>query len=290
MRTLRIVEARVSYIIKWLKLHFILAIAIQLAFWLGIVLVYCVLVWFIEYHYEIKLGDMGAEVGLINTIILGLLMSFRNRTAYDRWWEGRRLWGQLVNDSRNLALKLKAYLPAEELKQSNIMHLLAGFPFALKKHLRGETFTVKDLRGLEHDTAKPPHVPIYLAQQIIAQITAWRRAGHLDYIMFRNLDSHQNALLDMCGACERILNTPIPFSYRAMLRTGLFLHLLIAPWYTISSMGLKGIPVLLLACFFLLGIELIDSHIEDPFGHDEDDLDLERYAETIRENVRGILS
>jgi putative membrane protein len=290
MPVLPVVEARVSFITKWLKLHFILAIVGQLTFWLGIVLVYCVVVWFTVYWFEIRLGEMGAEVGLINTIILSLLMNFRNRTAYDRWWEGRRLWGQLVNDSRNLANKLKAYLPAEELAKSNILAFIGGFPFALKRHLRGESFAVKDIAGLEHDMAQPKHVPIYLSQQIIAQIAAWRRAGLLDEIMFRNLDSHQNALLDVCGACERILNTPIPFSYKAMLRTGLFLHLLIAPWYTISSMGLKGIPVLLLACFFLLGVELIDSHIEDPFGHDEDDLDLERYAETIRENVRTILS
>ena len=139
------------------------------------------------------------------------------------------------------------------------------------------------------EAAAPTHIPIYIAQRLIAQVAAWRREGLLNDIMFRNLDCHLNALLDVCGACERIVNTPLPFSYKAMLRTGLFLHLLTAPWYTISSLGIKGIPVLLMVCFFLLGVELIDTHIEDPFGHDEDDLDLEKYAKTIGDNVRMIL-
>ncbi|MFO0815018.1 MAG: bestrophin family ion channel [Gemmatales bacterium] len=279
-----------SFITKWLKLHFILAIAVQLAFWLGLVLIYCIVIWLIESQFNIKLGEMGAEVGLINTIILSLLMSFRNRTAYERWWEGRRLWGQLVNDSRNLASKLVAYVPPEAIAQSELSILLTGFPFALKKHLRGDAFTLQQIPGFERSTDQPKHVPLYLAQRLIALVTTWRRAGHLDYIMFRNVDSHLNAMLDVCGACERIMNTPIPFSYKAMLRTGLVLHLLIAPWYTISTLGIRGIPVLLLVCFFLLGVELIDSHIEDPFGHDEDDLDLEKYAETIRESVCSILA
>lgn len=276
-------------ITTWLKLHFILAIASQLGLWLGIVLVYCLAVWAIENQTQIKFSDLGAEAGLINTIILGLLMSFRNRAAYDRWWEGRRLWGQLVNDSRNLACKLSAYLPQDVLARSEVVKLLMAFPISLKFHLRGDPVRLQDLPGMAKETAAPAHIPIYIAQRLIAQVATWQREGLLSDIMFRNLDCHLNALLDVCGACERIVNTPLPFSYKAMLRTGLFLHLLTAPWYTISSLGMKGIPVLLMVCFFLLGVELIDTHIEDPFGHDEDDLDLEKYAKTIGDNVRMIL-
>lgn len=279
-----------NFITMWLKLHFILAIVKQLTFWLGVVLVYCVLVLLIEKHFEIRLGDMGAEVGLINTIILSLLMGFRNRTAYERWWEGRRLWGQLVNDSRNLAIKLAAYVPKDVLKHSGIVNLMVAFPIALKRHLRSDHRSVHDLPGLELEITNTDHLPIYVAGKIVSNVTEFHRTGHLTEMMFRNVDSHLNAMLDVCGACERILNTPIPFSYKTMLRTGLVLHLIIAPWYTLSSMDLKGIPVLLLVCFFLLGLELIDSHIEEPFGHDEDDLDLERYAETIGVNVKGILA
>lgn len=277
------------YIIKWLKLHFILAIFSQLTLWLGIVLVYCLFVWAILIYFDIVLKDLGAEVGLINTVILGLLMSFRNRTAYERWWEGRRLWGQLVNESRNLSSKLMAYLPRETMESSGIQKLIIAFAFSLKKHLRQESFTLQQLPGMEAETAQPKHIPLYLSRRVIYQVANWKKEGLLSEMMFRNLDAHLNSLMDVCGACERILNTHIPFSYRAMLRTGLFLHLFTAPWYTLSVLGLKGIPVLLIACFFLLGIELIDSHIEDPFGHDEDDLDLERYSETIRDSVNEVM-
>jgi ion channel-forming bestrophin family protein len=273
----------------WLKVHFILSLSKQLGFWLGLVFVYCIIVFFIEYYFNIKLGEMSAEAGLINTIILSLLMSFRNRTAYDRWWEGRRLWGQLVNDCRNLATKLAAYVPHEKLEQVSMAKMIAAFPVALKWHLRSYQKSVTELPGFEQETSLPPHLPIFVASRIIAQVAKFHRDGVITEMMFRNVDSHLNAMLDVCGACERIQNTPIPFSYKAMLRTGLVLHFAIAPWYTISAIGYRGIPVLMLVCFFLLGVELIDSHIEDPFGHDEDDLDLERYSETIGKNVHYVL-
>ncbi|MBL8824215.1 MAG: hypothetical protein JNJ77_16635 [Planctomycetia bacterium] len=279
-----------KYLITWLKLHFILSIASQLGMWLSIVLVYCLITWLVLDLTGFHINELGTEASLINTIILSLLMGFRNRTAYDRWWEGRRLWGQLVNDSRNLAAKWFAYLPPDELKNTRAVELLTAFPFSLKKHLRKDTYRLQDFPGLEGETAMPAHIPAYIAKHLHQQAALWLREGKINEFMFRNMDLHLNGLLDVCGACERIDNTPIPFSYKAMLRTGLFLHLLIAPWYTISYLGWKGIPVLLLVCFFLMGIEMIDSHIEDPFGHDEDDLDLERYAHTIRDNVIQICS
>ncbi len=279
-----------NFITHWLKVHFILAIVKQLTFWLSIILVYCLVVYGIERYFDIRTGEMGGELALIQTIILSLLMSFRNRSAYERWWEGRKLWGQLVNDSRNLAIKLKAYVPREVLEQSGIKNLLMAFPIVLKRHLRGDPGTLNDLPGLESEATTPGHLPIYVASRIVAKVTEFERAGHIKEMMFRNLDVHLNGLMDVCGACERIANTPFPFSYKAMLRTGLVLHFILAPWFTLSHMELSGIPVLLLVCLFLLGMELIDSHIEEPFGHDEDDLDLERYAETIGTNVKAILA
>jgi putative membrane protein len=119
-----------NFITHWLKVHFILAIVKQLTFWLSIILVYCLVVYGIERYFEIRTGEMGGELALIQTIILSLLMSFRNRSAYERWWEGRKLWGQLVNDSRNLAIKLKAYVPRDVLEQSGIKNLLVAFPMS----------------------------------------------------------------------------------------------------------------------------------------------------------------
>ncbi len=278
------------FVIRWLKLHHVLVIVKELAFWLMVVLIYCIVVWAMLNHFNIHFSDLGAEAGLINTLILGLLLGFRNRAAFDRWWEGRRLWGQLINDCRNLANKISAYVPEDAVQSSPFRKLLAAYPLALKKHLRGEQFSLDQLPGMVGEVAANPHIPMEISQRIFRQVSAWRKDGKMVDVQFRNIDSHINGLLIVCGECERIVHTPIPFSYKAMLRTGLFLHLLIAPWYTLSSLGWRGIPILLLACFFLLGIELIDSHIEDPFGQDEDDLEIEQFAKTIASDVNAALA
>jgi putative membrane protein len=98
-----------------------------------------------------------------------------------------------------------------------------------------------------------------------------------------------HGLLNVCGACEKILTTPLAPSYKRLLRAGLFLNILAEPWLTVPELGLWGLPVFLLVCFFLLGIELIDSIVEEPFGRERDDLDLDRYCRTIRDGVEANL-
>src|SRR5215468_9073631 len=104
-----------------------LAITKRMSWWLGVIAVYCLVIAFVERSGKVDLFELSAEAGLIDGIILGLLMSFRNRAAYERWWEGRRLWGQLVNDSRNFAWKLAALLPKEALSRARMNELIAGF-------------------------------------------------------------------------------------------------------------------------------------------------------------------
>ncbi len=99
----------------------------------------------------------------------------------------------------------------------------------------------------------------------------------------------QRGLLDVCGACERIRNTALAPSYKVLLRAGIAIDLALTPWYSMSQLGLWGLPPLLLVAFFLLGVELIDSVVEEPFGTERDDLALEQYCATIRESVEASL-
>ena len=156
-------------------------------------------------------------------------MSFRNRAAYERWWEARGLWGQLTNDSRNLAAKCAAFVPADVLARSRVAEILVNFPEALKRHLRNESFRLRDLPGFEHEDADPPHVPLYLARRLFAVIADWKRDGHVDQAVLWVLDAHARGLLDVCGGCEKIRNTPLSPSYKGLLRTGLALNVLVAP-------------------------------------------------------------
>jgi ion channel-forming bestrophin family protein len=240
--------------------------------------------------FQIRVPDWGSAAEVINTVILSLLMSFRNRAAYDRWWEARALWGQLTNDSRNLASKWSAFLPGEVLARSRAAEYLVGFSEALKRHLRSEAFRLRDLPGFEHEAADPAHVPLYLAGRLYAEVAEWKRAGQVDAAVLWVLDPHLRGLLDVCGACERIRFTPLSPSYKTLLRAGLIVNLLAAPWLILRDVGFWGVPAFELVCFFLLGVELIDSVVEEPFGRERDDLDLDRYCRTISDSVRASLS
>ena len=244
--------------------------------------------WVIQ-SFQLELIHRGSAGSLMNTLLLSLLMSFRNNAAYARWWEARGLWGKLTNDCRNLAAKCAAFVPADVLASSRVAAILVSFPEALNRHLRGASIRLRELSGFEHEDADPPHVPLDLANRLFATIASWKRDGHIDQAELWILDVHALALLDVCGGCEKIRHTPLPPAYRVMLRAGLFLNVLIAPWLIVPEDGLWSLPVVLLVCFFLFGVELIDSIVEEPFGRERDDLDLDRYCQTIRAGVEEIL-
>lgn len=235
-------------------------------------------------------ADWGAEAAVVNGVILGVLMGLRNRAAYDRWWEGRRLWGQLVNDSRNLAWKVQSYVPPEEIAAAKFPQLLAGFADALKGHLRKGT-RLQEIAGFEQEQDQPKHVPSYLAGRIIGCIAGWQQDEVIDPRTMQIMDTHSRSLLDVCGGCERIHNTPISLSYRALLRFGIALNILAAPWFIVLELGGNwSIPVLIVVCFFLVGVEIIDTEVEEPFGEDLNDLPLSSYCRTIRESTETIFS
>ena len=94
----------------------------------------------------------------------------------------------------------------------------------------------------------------------------------------------------MCGACEKIRHTPLSPSYKSLLRVGLILNVFAAPWLKMSEFGISGVLVFELLCFFSLGAELIDSVVEEPFGRERDDLDLDQYCWTIRDGIYASLA
>jgi ion channel-forming bestrophin family protein len=260
----------------------------RLAPWLAGIAVYCILVASVSQWFSLRPFQGEGEAALIGGLILGLLLGFFNRTAFDRWWEGRRLWGQLVNESRNLAWKVKAYVVHEAVVQARLPVALIGFAEALKRHLRGRV-RLQEIPGFEKDAATAAHVPSYLAGLILSTVATWYRAGVIDMTVVLVLDVHTRALLDVCGACERVRNTPISPGYKTLLWIVISLNVLFAPWYTLAEVGFWGIPPILLGFYLLLGIVQIDGILEEPFGTEADDLDLDRYCQVIQESVTDIL-
>lgn len=238
--------------------------------------------------FDIPNKAAGGLFTLMNAVILGVLLGFRNRESYDRWWEARKLWGQLVNDSRNLCLKVRALNGVPAAEQARVGRLVAGFAVALRNHLRGSG-SLRDVPGFEADPASPGHAPLYIAGQVAAAARGWTRGGFMTDFDLLWLDPHVKALMDVCGACERIKNTPIPLSYRSLLRHGLVLYLILTPWFVADEIKWAAAPVMGLLAYFLMGIELTAEDVEEPFGRDEDDLALSVYCETIRKGVGEVL-
>ncbi|MEW6280235.1 MAG: bestrophin family protein [Candidatus Eremiobacterota bacterium] len=233
--------------------------------------------------------DLVITVGVHTLLgaVMGILVVFRTNTAYDRWWEGRKVWGQLVNDSRNLAFKVQSLIGPPQGQKAEFGIWLAAFSPVLRDHLRG----LADLQRLPERVPRPPqappHLPIYVVSLLFGQIREWLSRGWLDPVQTLYLDKHISGLMDACGACERIRNTPMVSSYLAYVKQVTLLYLMVLPW--VFPNALWVLPTTCLIGYFLLGVEHIAEDIEDPFGLDEDDLPLDRLCETISQSVASIL-
>lgn len=219
-------------------------------------------------------------------LALGLLIVFHNNCAYDRYWEGRKLWGAIVNTSRNLIRGAVVYAaPAPEMA-----NMVAAYALALKQHLRNE----KDLSEIKElvspavleeltATANPPSL---LAVRMSRWILERQTAGIIDTITAQSLESMVRQLLDNQGGCERILRTPIPFAYAVHIKQMLTLYLISLPFALVSEMGWIAIPATAVISFGMIGIEVAGTEIEDPFGTDPNDLPLEAICATILRDAK----
>jgi putative membrane protein len=211
---------------------------------------------------------------IVAGIIFGWLLSFRTQTAYARWWDGRSLWGQLVNDSRNLMLKSAQYLP-DATDREELAAAVVRFAEALRDRLR----VPKGTPG--------PHAPMAAAAEVFRIIRGWYQAGRIDGFTFLALDQHAQQLMNVCGACEKIRSTPLATSYRGLLRKGIAAYMLLLPWMLYQDIDWLTVPVALLVSYAVIGLELIATSIEDPFGYDGDDLPLEEIVATITRSAKG---
>jgi ion channel-forming bestrophin family protein len=225
-------------------------------------------------------------------IVLGLFLVFRTNTAYDRWWEGRKLWGGLVNSTRNFALKLNAYLNKEDQEDRDWFSIMIpNFIFATKEHLRdGVQFT--ELEGGQdfiEMLKKYKHRPNKIASMMYERVNTLYKAGRLTGEQMLNLDKELKDFIDLMGASERIKNTPIPYSYMMYVKKFIVLYIATLPFGFVTASGYITVPIVLIITFVLLSVELIAEEIEDPFGRDLNDLPMDELAKRIRDSVREIL-
>lgn len=253
---------------------------------------------YVEIEYlRLSKGDYVSNLPVMHSLLgfaISMLLVFRTNTAYDRWWEARRLWGQLVNVSRNTAIKLAAILPPEDQRsRAHFAALLGRFARELRVHLLSEKTRLaldeapsSELDGLDRNK----HVPAQLAAMLHARAHRAYRDGHISGDQLIGLATDLTAFMDICGACERIKNTPIPYSYSTFLKKFIVIYSLTLPFGFVFSLGYLAVPVVIFVFYVLASLELIAEEIEDPFGLDTNDLPLERLAAMIGANVEELLA
>jgi putative membrane protein len=226
-------------------------------------------------------------------IVLGLFLVFRTNTAYDRWWEGRKLWGSMVNNTRNFALKLNAFLVPGDLESRQwFTEMIPYFVVAVKEHLREgvnaanwvgiDPVLLKDLEGAKH-------IPNRLSSLIYQRVNLLYKKGVFTGDQLLLLDREMKEFSEILGACERIKNTPIPYSYTMYFKQFIFIYVITLPFAFVTTSGFITIPIVVIITFVLLSVELIAEEIEDPFGKDVNDLPTDELSAKIKENVLEIL-
>ncbi len=220
--------------------------------------------------------------------VLSLMLAYRTNTAYDRWWEGRKLWGALVNNSRNLAIKLNAYLSDED-DRNYFRKLIPTFSEVLANHLMNEEVSLMLFEGFDLEIDHHKHKPNQVASLLFQRANNLYRSGKITGEQFIIINAELQSFTDICGACERLKNTPIPYSYNAFIKKFIFFFVMTLPFGFVFNLGYLVIPVVVFIFYVLASLELIAEEIEDPFGKDTNDLPILKISSNIEKHVGEIL-
>ena len=236
-----------------------------------------------------KLSELMQVYSLIG-FVLSLLLVFRTNTAYDRWWEGRKKWGELVNNSRNLAIKISALTDDPEIR-AYFKRMISNYVFAMKEHLReGVKLEELDLTEEEKkELSQFNHKPNYIAQKMYAKLHDMRQSGKLTEENYIVIDVNLKTFSDIIGACERIKNTPIPYSYSMFLKKFIFIYVTTLPLAFVNTFGYYSSFVSIFVFYVLVSMEILAEEIEDPFGTDDNDLPTDDLCQKIKANVSEVL-
>tara|TARA_B100001109_G_scaffold255887_1_gene262254 strand:+ start:7742 stop:8617 length:876 start_codon:yes stop_codon:yes gene_type:complete len=248
-----------------------------------------------ELHFkQLHIFSNTIQIHSLLGFVIGLLLVFRTNSAYDRWWEGRKQWGAMVNNCRNMAIKINAVLP-ESLTDSRQLfkELVPLYVFAMKEHLRSGVL-VSELPKTSFVSQKEyeecNHIPNLIASKLYHELHRLYREKHISGDQLITLDKEIKALTDIIGACERIRNTPIPFSYNLFLKKFIFAYTITLPFGLAHDFHYWTVPIATFVLYIFGSLELLAEEIEDPFGLDTNDLPTDDLALKIQANVEEILT
>lgn len=251
-----------------------------------------------QFDLPIDLPVFGILIpNVVFNLVLGLLLVFRTNTAYERFWEGRIVWGTLVISIRNLARHIQVEVSTPEAidrdNKAAALRLLAVFAIATKLHLRKEAIN-SELGSL----LTPPQVlrlqsvknpPLEITCWISAYLQQQQESDCLRIDQLIAINSLIDKLVEASTGCERILHTPMPLAYAIHLKQLILIYCISLPFQLVQDLNWwTGLAVALIS-FTLLGIEAIGVEIENPFGQDSNDLPLDEICHNIMQNIEDII-
>jgi putative membrane protein len=233
---------------------------------------------------------------------LAIFLGFRNNVAYDRFWEARKLWGELVHKSRSLSRQCQSLIAYAESAQASrglvdlrvrMIYRAIAFAHALRHQLR-DTDAQTELKGLLLESEwqqlqKASNKPDFLMLKMGQDLAQSLKEGRIDSCLAAGIDSTLSAMTAAAGGCERIKSTPIPFSYTLLLHRTAYLYCFLLPFGLVDSIGFMTPFVVAIVAYTFFGLDALGDEIEEPFGMDANDLPLNAICRTIEINLRESL-
>ncbi len=246
----------------------------------------------VAFHKHVFPVGMPSTLHTLMGVAMGMLLVFRTSSSYERFWEGRKLWGGIVNETRNLIRGACVHLGSDRELLALLTRWTSAFPWASMNALRGVDGLGPQAHELPKDQAKEAldaqHTPLAVATRMSECLRAARDKGLISDIVLTTLDANIQQLIDYLGGCERIRKTPMPFAYAVHLRRALVIYCFSLPFALVETFGWTTVIDVLLLAYTFFGIEEIGVEIEGPFGHDDNDLPLEDICETIHKNLYAL--
>lgn len=214
--------------------------------------------------------------------------------SYERFWEGRKLWGALLNDTRSLARQAHTMVDGEnyEKEKTYFIKLLTAFVFALKHELRNTDARADMQRLLPAEFALKLQPAVYKPIIIMKEMGEWvqkaKKEGRIDSIGQAAFDENFNKLSDIVGGCERISSTPIPYTYSVLLHRTVYIYCFLLPFGFVDWLGWGTPFIIVFVAYTFTALEAIADELEDPFGSEPNDLALDTMSAMIESTLLEI--
>lgn len=250
-----------------------------------------------QYYYPAVFPTFTMTPLALLGIALSLFLGFRNNASYDRWWEARKQWGQLIVDSRSLSRQLMSYIDSKSVggseMQKRMVYLTIAFNHALRHHLRKSSpwdditpyLEPTDIESLK----KASNVPNALLYLMGKKLGTCRHKKLLSDFLIQSLDDHISSMSSVQTACERIQNTPLPFAYTLLVQRTTYLYCFIAPFGIVASHGLVTPLFCAIIAYTFFGLDALSEELEEPFKISANDLPLKAMSRTVEINLLEML-